>query len=900
MQNQTKDYKFSIIIPIYNVEAYLEQTILSVIGQSCGFEKNVQMILVNDGSPDNSEAICLKYQKQYPENILYIQQQNQGVSAARNHGLQHAVGEYINFLDSDDTWQKDAFEKVGAFFDAHRQQIDVVACQIEYFEAKTGLDHPLNYKFTEDRVIDIQKEHQALQMHAASCFVKRSAISDEFNTNLKFGEDSLFINRIILQKGKYGALQSANYLYRKRQSENSALDTSHEKPEFYVKTLTNFHDNIIACSQEKYGVLLPYVQNLLVYDLGWRARWPRPKGVLTDDEYQAYLDKLHDIMVLIENRYILFSPTHRSIYLRGALLQLKFGEDVLHKLTYRGKTKKLYFNGTMVINIAANQQNCELFAIEHKNGKLYVKGIIRKWIIDADCTTKFVLAFAGQEYPAEIMPFPQKAVQTMFGEKYRFYQFAAEIPFDSAFQGKNTRWLRPRLYFGERKCEVGTSYGTKSMTTTAVCPAAYKIMDDYYCIPTPEGIKFVKPKNMKKAHFRLEKQYCKWLWQNGYKDRMWLRLRYHISRRFRKKPLWIISDRPALAGDNGEAFFKYLAAKKPKDVRYEFVINEDSMDAERLKPFGKVVYFNTKKYQLDFLLADKIISSQANEINLNAFSDSSFVRDLFTFDFVFLQHGVTKDDLSVWLHKRNKDIALFITSSEAEQQSIVHGAYGLEKKNVPVTGMARFDALYNQSAEKQKLVLLMPTWRRSISQSYDENGNSVYFAQFRQTEYFKFFNSLMNDARLLQAMQAHGYTGKFCLHPMHAKQAVDYQQNEIFSVANGAIPYQKLFCEGALLVTDYSSTFFDFCYLRKPVVYTQFDKKEFFEGQAYDPGYFEYERDGFGPVCSTYEETVTQIIRMIENDCQPESVYLDRMNRFYAFSDNRNCSRIEEAIRKYK
>ena len=58
------------------------------------------MILVNDGSPDNSEAICLEYQEKYPNNIVYIVQKNAGVSAARNNGIEHATGEYINFLDS--------------------------------------------------------------------------------------------------------------------------------------------------------------------------------------------------------------------------------------------------------------------------------------------------------------------------------------------------------------------------------------------------------------------------------------------------------------------------------------------------------------------------------------------------------------------------------------------------------------------------------------------------------------------------------------------------------------------------------------------------------------------------------------------------------------------------------
>ena len=98
----TNQYKISTIIPVYNVEPYLEETIKSIIHQTIGFKKNIQLILINDGSTDKSETICLKYKKQYPENILYVAKKNEGVSVARNLGLQFARGNYINFLDSDD------------------------------------------------------------------------------------------------------------------------------------------------------------------------------------------------------------------------------------------------------------------------------------------------------------------------------------------------------------------------------------------------------------------------------------------------------------------------------------------------------------------------------------------------------------------------------------------------------------------------------------------------------------------------------------------------------------------------------------------------------------------------------------------------------------------------------
>ena len=83
MEQRTNDYKISTIIPIYNVEKYLDETIKSIINQTIGF-KNIQMILVNDGSPDNSEEICLKYKEKYPNNIIYVKKENKKYNTGNN------------------------------------------------------------------------------------------------------------------------------------------------------------------------------------------------------------------------------------------------------------------------------------------------------------------------------------------------------------------------------------------------------------------------------------------------------------------------------------------------------------------------------------------------------------------------------------------------------------------------------------------------------------------------------------------------------------------------------------------------------------------------------------------------------------------------------------------------
>lgn len=98
---ESYDFKISVIIPVYNTQEYIHESLNSIINQSMEL-KDIQIIIVNDGSTDDSDFILSKFQKLYPDNIKYISKENEGVSIARNTGLKYAKGKYINFIDSDD------------------------------------------------------------------------------------------------------------------------------------------------------------------------------------------------------------------------------------------------------------------------------------------------------------------------------------------------------------------------------------------------------------------------------------------------------------------------------------------------------------------------------------------------------------------------------------------------------------------------------------------------------------------------------------------------------------------------------------------------------------------------------------------------------------------------------
>jgi len=193
------------------------------------------------------------------------------------------------------------------------------------------------------------------------------------------------------------------------------------------------------------------------------------------------------------------------------------------------------------------------------------------------------------------------------------------------------------------------------------------------------------------------------------------------------------------------------------------------------------------------------------------------------------------------------------------------------------------------------MILVMPTWRLSIKGNKDSLiYESIHSDAFKLTQFFNFYNSLINDQELIKVMKQYNYTGVFCLHQYFAAQWIDFTKNSQF-VIKDICNYQDLLIKGSLLITDYSSIFFDFGYLKKPIIYTQFDYEEFRLNQ-YPEGYFSYKNDGFGPIYFDINSSVNSIINSIKNNCQLNNKYLRRINSFFTFFDEHNNDRIYEQI----
>lgn len=222
--------KVSVIVPIYNVEKYLEKCINSLLSQTL---EDIQIILVNDGSKDNSGNIAKECEKNNKNRIIYVEKENGGLSDARNYGLKYATGDFIAFLDSDDYIEKNAYEKM--YNKAIEENADYVECDFLWeFPNKIRVDKQYPYKNKKEML-------SFVRVVAWNKLIKRQLIIDnnlEFPKGLRY-EDVEFTYKLIPFINKFAYVDKPFIHYVQR--EGSIANVQNER----TAEIFNVLDNVI-------------------------------------------------------------------------------------------------------------------------------------------------------------------------------------------------------------------------------------------------------------------------------------------------------------------------------------------------------------------------------------------------------------------------------------------------------------------------------------------------------------------------------------------------------------------------------------------------------------------------------------------------------------------------------
>ncbi|HEB9420209.1 TPA: CDP-glycerol glycerophosphotransferase family protein [Campylobacter coli] len=775
--------QYVIVSAVYNVEKYLDDYFKSIINQRLDFKRNIFMILVDDGSTDNSAQIIKKYQEKYPKNIVYLYKENAGQASARNLGLRYIKENnlqisWVSFADPDDFLDRDYFYEVDNFL-KNQDNIAMIATNIIFYREKRKIlykdTHALNFKFkNQESIYDNIKLNENIQFSAASCFLKYDHLKDNFfdeNLILNF-EDGKFIN-IYLFKNlnlKSAFLKKARYFYRKRFDKSSTLDKKNEDKNYYLEILEKGYLELLnfVAKQDKIPI---FIQNVILYELFWQIQelinHPERLSSINQAKIQKYLDLLDQIFYFIDSENIIkfnFNPLS-FLYKMGFL--------------YCFKKEKLPVDRVFIEQI------------DDKNDEILIK------FYTADINDEVKMLFDDRS-------------TKIICSKTRQYDFLN------------------RVFIYERRIWLKFFINAKNMTC------------------------FI---NDKKVDIIYQEKKCIF-------DDIFYEIKELKKRRAKNKSLWLFADMPFRADDNAEHLYRYIMKNYPKQ-NIIFVLRRNSHDFKRLKKEGfKLVDPKSFKFKYLVFRADKLISSHIDRYLFEALGENT----LKTKDFIFLQHGITKDDLSSWLNQRKID--LFITGMQAEYDSIAgdFNRYKFTPKEVKLTGFPRWDALLKNNQINTKQILIMPTWREYIVGSYSKKLMKRRFnPKFYESEYFYRWGSFLHSRELQELHEKYNYKIVFNPHPQIRPYLEGFNLPSYIIMSSVEMSMQKLFCESSLMITDYSSVAFEMAVLKKPVVYYQFDKDELFSRHIYTQGYFDYNKDGFGIIALGLDNLLYELKVKLQN-----------------------------------
>ncbi|WP_026506350.1 CDP-glycerol glycerophosphotransferase family protein [Butyrivibrio sp. MC2013] len=380
---------------------------------------------------------------------------------------------------------------------------------------------------------------------------------------------------------------------------------------------------------------------------------------------------------------------------------------------------------------------------------------------------------------------------------------------------------------------------------------------------------------------------------------------HSVCRKLLDQEIWLIGEKKNEARDNGYHFMNYMMREHP-DVSAYYIIVKGSPDVSRL-PGDRIIYYMSFKHLLYYVAAKYCVGGQlhANKPYASYYRlRNRFVRhDQKT---IFIGHGIKKDDLDNHYDYRKSGYSLMTTGARPEYEHY-KARYSIPDDKIALTGLCRYDKLYRtmKTSCTEKIILIMPTFRSWLrtSDSMKKRASAEEEQTFLKSEYYSAFMSLLNDKRMTQWARDNGYKIIFYLHFSFQPYAYLFEENleadikDIVIVAKRSeYDVQDLLIRSSFLITDYSSVFFDFAYMHKPVVYYQFDATEF-RKKHYKEGYFSYKRDGFGPVYDRSEDVVDYCLDRMNDGSHVDTNYAAKIDGFFLTPDDRNCQRVYEAIR---
>lgn len=381
------------------------------------------------------------------------------------------------------------------------------------------------------------------------------------------------------------------------------------------------------------------------------------------------------------------------------------------------------------------------------------------------------------------------------------------------------------------------------------------------------------------------------------KERLAILIYRLMRRNLKKKKILLAYEKHGVsAQENGFYFFKYCMDHDMETVmgrKIYYIIDKSQPDYAALQPYSDhVIQFMSLKHMVYILAAKLLVSSDSKWHSYAWRATESIIRPVIldTKRLVFLQHGVIGlKKVPMFKKGRPEGANLFIASSEREKGFIMDGLK-YSSNEVVVTGLARWDVIEDRSGDiGQNRILILPTWRNWLNEPSDE----VFLA----SEYYRRYMELINSDRLAAYLERYDLYVDFFIHPRLSEHLGKFTtaDERIRLIPFGTQPINDLLMTCRMLVTDYSSVSWDVYYQGKPVIFYQFDLREYSEA----PGsYMDLETELFGDRTEDLDALFGLFEEAAASDFELKPKYAKMRGDLFKYIDRDNSKRVCEEIMK--
>lgn len=672
--------------------------------------------------------------------------------------------------------------------------------------------------------------------------------------------------------------------------------------EWYFESVTDFWMPFLQEMKETYGSIPVFIQYNFMYSIMARFNGNmdnKNKHVIEEGHGEEYLELIGQAFRLIEEN-IMLNRNKVVDCITGDTMKwvygiLRNGKD--YKFERFFLAGKIYYGiGDTLFNSLMSLSTNILF-INYRDGKLEIDGTVHP----------ILYSMVDEVY----FRYDNKKYKIQYNERYGLTKaFGAAICKRHSFhlsipvKDKSESELFCEAAIGSQLEPINIRYPSHfSRVCNAFGSSHWVFGDNREYMMTAERKGIIIRKVNKRQKFIKELKLLKdMLMKNNYTRKYaLLRVLYFICRPFMTgKPIWMYIDKIYKGGDSSEYLYKYASAQNKK-IKHYYLVDKKSTDYKRLKKEGyKPLVRDSLKHRLIFLYADMMVISNSTVYAFNGYTltNSSYIRDLTHFHVCCVQHGMSVQKIAIAQNRLRDNTRLYFCASKYEIDNLSRPVYDYVGYDaLKLTGVPRYDGLKDRA---KKQIMISPTWRMQAAMPVrtSESEQRDYNPLFKESEYFKVFNALINDKRLIDAAEKYGYRIKYVLHPIVSSQVEDFDKNDFVDIvpAVGDMSYEDMFCESSLMVTDFSGIQFDFAYMRKPLVYLHHKDIP----QHYEEGTFHYDTMAFGEICHDNDELIDTLIEYMQNDCKMKPEYVKRADDFFYYRDHNNCERIYKEMIDYQ